>query len=112
MDDDEDRLRAIEAGADDFVTKPFKSIVLLTRVRSLLRIKFLYDELETRNVLLRKILNRYVDEEVANIILTDPERYLKLGGETRYIYGFVCRPSRFYNIYGAQQPHCSGRDSE
>ena len=85
LDDDEDRLRAIKAGADDFVTKPFNSLVLLTRVRSLLRIKFLYDELESRNKLLRQVLNRYVDEEVANIILTDPERYLKLGGETRYI---------------------------
>jgi adenylate cyclase len=85
LDDDEDRLRAIKAGADDFVTKPFNSLVLLTRVRSLLRIKFLYDELESRNKLLRQVLNRYVDEEVANIILTDPERYLKLGGETRYV---------------------------
>jgi adenylate cyclase len=85
LDDDEDRLRAINAGADDFVTKPFNSLVLLTRVRSLLRIKFLYDELESRNKLLRQVLNRYVDEEVANIILTDPARYLKLGGETRYV---------------------------
>ncbi|HNB50718.1 MAG TPA: adenylate/guanylate cyclase domain-containing protein [Anaerolineales bacterium] len=85
MDDDEDRLRAIKAGADDFVTKPFNSLVLLTRVRSLLRIKFLYDELENRNKLLHQVLNRYVDEEVANIILTDPVRYLKLGGETRYV---------------------------
>lgn len=85
MDDDEDRLRAIKAGADDFVTKPFNSLVLLTRVRSLLRIKFLYDELENRNKLLHQVLNRYVDEEVANIILTDPKRYLKLGGETRYV---------------------------
>ncbi|GAB4580030.1 MAG: hypothetical protein Fur0022_27690 [Anaerolineales bacterium] len=85
LDDDEDRLRAIKAGADDFVTKPFNSLVLLTRVRSLLRIKFLYDELENRNALLRKVLNRYVDEEVANIILTNPEKHLKLGGETRFV---------------------------
>ncbi|MCB9135808.1 MAG: response regulator [Anaerolineales bacterium] len=85
MDDDDDRLRAIKAGADDFVTKPFNSLVLLTRVRSLLRIKFLYDELENRNKLLRRVLNRYVDEEVASIILTDPEKHLKLGGEMRFV---------------------------
>ncbi|MFQ5615538.1 MAG: adenylate/guanylate cyclase domain-containing protein [Anaerolineales bacterium] len=85
LDAEEEKLRAIEVGADDFVAKPFNSVILLTRVRSLLRLKQLHDELESRNKLLRQVLNRYVDEEVANIILTDPERYLKLGGETRYV---------------------------
>ena len=83
LDSEEEKLKAIEAGADDFVTKPYNAIVLLTRVRSLLRIKKLHDELESRNRLLRQVLNRYVAEDVADIILTDPERYLKLGGEIR-----------------------------
>jgi class 3 adenylate cyclase len=80
---DEEKIQAIEAGADDFITKPFNSIMLLTRVRSLLRIKRLHDALEARNDLLRQVLNRYVDEDLADVILTDPERYLKLGGQTR-----------------------------
>lgn len=80
---DEEKITAIESGADDFITKPFNSLMLLTRVRSLLRIKRLHDALEARNALLRKVLNRYVDEEIADVILTDPERYLKLGGVTR-----------------------------
>lgn len=41
----EDKVQGIEAGADDFITKPFNKMELLARVRSLLRIKFLYDEL-------------------------------------------------------------------
>jgi class 3 adenylate cyclase len=83
LDSDEEKLRAVEAGADDFVTKPFNAILLLTRVKSLLRIKLLHDEVEARNALLRQVLTRYVAEGVAETILTDPDRYLRLGGETR-----------------------------
>ena len=85
LDSEDEKLKALEAGADDFVSKPYNSIVLLTRVRSLLRIKRLHDDLETRNRVLRQVLDRYVAEDVADIILTDPERYLKLGGEARAV---------------------------
>jgi class 3 adenylate cyclase len=85
MDTEDEKLRAIEVGADDFVTKPYNSIVLLTRVRSLLRMKKLHDDLESRNRLLRQVLDRYVAEDVADTILTHPERYLRLGGETRVV---------------------------
>jgi class 3 adenylate cyclase len=83
MDSQQDELNAIEAGADDFIPKPFNSVILLTRVRSLLRIKRLHDELERRNELLNQVLTRYVAQEIADTILMDPERHLKLGGETR-----------------------------
>ncbi len=83
LDSEEEKLNAFEVGADDFITKPYSSIVLLARVRSLLRIKRLHDEVESRNALLRQVLDRYVAEDVADVILTDPERHLKLFGETR-----------------------------
>ncbi len=85
LDSEEEKLKAIEVGADDFVSKPYNAVVLLTRVRSLLRIKRLHDEVESRNRLLRQVLNRYVAEDVAEVILTDPDRYMKLGGELRKI---------------------------
>jgi len=84
-DTDDQKIKAIDAGADDFITKPYSSIVLLTRVRSLLRMKKLHEDIEARNQLLRQVLGRFVDDEVADIILTDPERYLQLGGETRHV---------------------------
>jgi len=83
LDSEEEKLNAFEVGADDFITKPYSSIVLLARVRSLLRIKRLHDEVESRNQLLREVLDRYVAEDVTDVILTDPERYFKLYGETR-----------------------------
>jgi adenylate cyclase len=83
MEGDEDKLRAIEAGVDDFISKPYSSVMLMTRVRALLKIKQLNDQVQARNRLLQQVLNRYVSEEVAQTILVDPEKYLQLGGETR-----------------------------
>lgn len=44
----EDKVKGIEAGADDFISKPFNKTELLARVKSLLRIKHLHDELELK----------------------------------------------------------------
>jgi class 3 adenylate cyclase len=79
------RIRGIEAGADDFLSKPFNREELLTRVRSLLRIKTLYNDIESKNRLLRTLFGRYVSEEVAADIVANPGRHLKLGGEKREV---------------------------
>ncbi len=52
LGDREDRIRGIEAGADDFLTKPFERVELLARVRSLLRLKSYTDELERAETVL------------------------------------------------------------
>lgn len=48
-----DKVRGLEAGADDFLTKPFHPTELRARVRSLIRIKTLHDELDYKNRLLQ-----------------------------------------------------------
>ena len=48
----EDRIRGIDAGADDFLNKPVKKEELLARVRSLVRLKRITDELENAETVL------------------------------------------------------------
>jgi two-component system, cell cycle response regulator len=48
LDQPEDRVRGLEAGADDFLTKPVNDISLFCRVKSLVRLKMLSDELRLR----------------------------------------------------------------
>jgi two-component system, cell cycle response regulator len=48
LDQPSDRLRGLDAGADDFLTKPVDDTALFSRVRSLVRLKAVTDELRQR----------------------------------------------------------------
>jgi len=60
---DQEKLYAIEAGADDFVAKPFDRAELLARVRSLVRIKRYHDTIERQTAEL-SAWNRELEERV------------------------------------------------
>ncbi len=63
LDQASDRIRGLEAGADDFLTKPVNDLQLVTRVKNLVRLKTLTDELRlrastTRNIGIEELLAR------------------------------------------------------
>jgi adenylate cyclase len=76
LDDTEERVRGIEAGADDFITKPIRPQELLARVRSLLRIKTYHDTISRQRAQLED-WNRTLEQRVAEA-LKDVERHSRL----------------------------------
>jgi len=80
LDQPSDRVRGLEAGADDFLTKPVSDLQLLTRVKSLTRLKALTDELRlraatTRNIGIEQLLQKKSvdDEEKPPVLLIDED---------------------------------------
>src|SRR3989454_10960725 len=63
LDPAQERVKGIEAGADDFLTKPINQPELLARVKSLLRIKLLHDELAEWN----RTLEQRVEQQLAQL---------------------------------------------
>lgn len=71
-----DKIRSLEVGADDFITKPFENIELLARVKSLLRLKDYHDQLELKNQELEQkneslLRVENFKEELTNLIVHD-----------------------------------------
>lgn len=78
LDQPTDRVRGLKAGADDFLTKPVNDLQLISRVKSLLRLKTLSDELRMRNETARNFgiedLMRVGDgrvDESSHVLLVD-----------------------------------------
>jgi adenylate cyclase len=86
----EDKIAGLDAGADDYVTKPFDSFELLARVRAMMRIKEMHDALEEWNRTLTDKVNqqvsqlqrmerlkRYLSPQIAETILGTDEDLFK-----------------------------------
>jgi len=79
LDDQDSRVRGIEAGADDFLSKPIKREELLARARTLRRLHETRKELETRRLAaeierkeaLRAAIMRYISPRLVDRVLHD-----------------------------------------
>jgi len=70
LDPGEERVKGLDSGADDFLTKPINQAELLARVRSLLRIKELYETCHVQSAQLsewNKTLEQRVQEQVTQL---------------------------------------------
>ncbi len=78
LDTPEERIRGLEAGADDFLSKPFNDLALFARVRNLMRMKMMFDELRLRDLTSRELgltdffFEQDVDLDGAGSILLAP----------------------------------------
>ncbi len=126
--DTRDVVNGLEAGGDDYLTKPFEQAALVARVRSLLRIKELHDtvqlqaaqlkeqteQLSSWNWLLEERvakqiaeierigrLQRFLAPQVAQMIASSDSPELALGQPSARGDGVVLRPARIHRLYGS-----------
>lgn len=76
LDQPSDRVRGLKAGADDFLTKPVNDLQLMSRVKSLVRLKNVSDELRLRaqtahTIGLQDLVRPDRPDEPGNILLVD-----------------------------------------
>ena len=95
LEETKDRIRGLEAGADDFITKPIDDFNLIARVRSLLRLKMTTDQLmshtghsvENCRPLLDKIRRRAGRVLVIGDEAAQPDKVAALIGEDHAVIG-------------------------
>lgn len=74
----EDHMKALDVGGDDILTKPINKLELLTRARSLLRIRALTTEVQEQRRVIHDLLKTHVSAEAAQRFLADPTANLSL----------------------------------
>lgn len=122
LDPEEERIKGLEAGADDFLCKPVNQAELEARVRSLLRIKSLYDqvrsqanELETWGIQLEQRvqeqvgelerlgrLKRFLSPQVAQLVIESGESVLH--SHRQHIAALFCDLRGFSSFSETAEP--------
>ena len=78
LEETADRIRGLEAGADDFITKPIDDFNLMARVRSMLRLKMTTDQLLSHANMgsgdMRPVLDR-ITRRSGNVLVVDDNEY-------------------------------------
>jgi PAS domain S-box-containing protein len=89
------KLKALAAGAKDFLTKPFNLLEVLTRIHNILEVRLLYKQLEQHNKLLeQKVLERTVELQASE------ERFRRLTELSSDWYWEQDEKGAFTQVYG------------
>lgn len=103
LDQPSDRVQGLEAGADDFLTKPVDDIALVTRVKSLARLKMLNDEMLMRAVTSRQ-LGLADEEELRQALVDRPGRILVVDDHPRSSSRVLSTLTRVHEAYIETNP--------
>ena len=115
-------ISALDAGADEYLTKPFDAGALLARVRSMLRIKALHDEVTAQAAQLAEwnqtlecrvaeqlaqlqrlgFLKRFLPPQVAELVVTEGEKILQ--SHRRNVAVLFCDLRSFTEFSEAAEP--------
>jgi putative two-component system response regulator len=94
------RLRALESGAKDYLTKPFDRLEVLTRMRNMLEVRLLHNQIRDQN----KILEHKVRQRTQELMETRMEIIRRLGRAAEYRDNetglHIIRMSKFSEILG------------
>jgi len=98
-----DRLKGLEAGADDFLTKPINDLALFARVKSLVRIKQLLDEVRLRD---KTSFEMGIEPESSNAFISDVSGANILLVDDDSVQGkqIVAKLGETYNVEWVQDP--------
>ena len=112
LDQPSDRVMGLEAGADDFLTKPVSDIALIARVRSLARLKMMTDELRMRALTSREIgiqnpeLEAIADAgRAGRVLMVDdrPSSYERLAGMLKTQHAVDIEPNASEALFHAAE---------
>jgi two-component system cell cycle response regulator len=112
LDQPSDRVTGLEAGADDFLTKPVSDIALIARVRSLARLKMMTDELRMRALTSREIgiqnpeLEAIADAgRAGRVLMVDdrPSSYERLAGMLKTQHAVDIEPNPSEALFHAAE---------
>jgi putative two-component system response regulator len=78
--DEETRLKSLEKGAQDFLTKPFNNLEVKTKIRNMLRIRLLHNQVKNQNI----ILEKKVQQRTLELNNTRLEIIRRLGQASEY----------------------------
>ncbi len=98
--DNKTRIKALKAGAQDFLTKPFDNIETITRIKNLLTVRILHNQVKNQNI----ILEKKVQERTIKLKETRLEIIHRLGRAAEYkdneTGAHIVRISRMSSLLG------------
>ena len=102
LDQPQDRVKGLEAGADDFLTKPVSDVALFSRVKSLVRLKMLTDELRSRAATSERM--GLLDQDVQESMARKPGKVMLVDDKASSVERLMGALAEPHNVTVIQDP--------